>query len=243
MNETFNIQGIVLKREDFREVDSRVLVYGLEKGLMELIVRGTKKIKSKLAGHIEPISLVEIMVIKGKTYDYVGSALAVDSFRGIKEDYGKIMTAGAVLRRMSEVIKAHEIDEDIFALLYDFLKILNVLNGEIHDTDLLVNFYILKFMSILGYRPNLEECLVCGTKELASKMYFNAKKGGLECGECFISEIEERKNSFLISLETIDLLKAILQNNFNIVFKFEISEQKQKEINNVVSSFEEFHLK
>ena len=69
MEETFNTKAIILKREPFWEADTRVVVYSLEKGKLHLIARGTKKISSKLAGHLEPMNFVDLMVVRGKQFD------------------------------------------------------------------------------------------------------------------------------------------------------------------------------
>ncbi|MBU4217212.1 DNA repair protein RecO [Candidatus Parcubacteria bacterium] len=246
MNETFNIQGIILKRDDFRETDGRVLVYSQEKGLMELIARGTKKAKSKLAAHLEPMSLVEIMIIRGKNYDYVGSALARDCFRNLKEDYNKIMSTGAVLRRVGEVVKAHEVDENIFFLLVDFLSSLNsvkaVEKDECSTTQKDYGFFIFKLMSLLGYQPILNTCLGCGQIDQSKKLYFNAKKGGLECEHCVSALPEERKYNILVSIEAVILLRKILENSFANILKLEIEERVQVEIDLVIKFFEKYHL-
>lgn len=242
MNETFNIQGIILKRDDFRETDSRVLIYSREKGLLELIARGTKKAKSKLAAHLEPMSLVEIMVIKGKNYDYVGSALAQDCFRNLKEDYNKIISAGTVLRRMSEVVKTHEVDENIFFLLVDYLNSLNSLKTEVGDENLFVEFFMLKLMTLLGYQPILNTCLVCGQPDWSKKIYFNAKKGGLECERCVSVLPEEKKYNILVSQEVVIVLRNILENKFVNIFKLELENSRQVEIGIIINSFEKYHL-
>ncbi len=212
MNETFIIQGIILKRDDFRETESRILIYSLEKGLLELIARGTKSPKSKLAAHLEPMSFVEIMVIRGKTYDYVGSALACDCFRNIKEDYSKILTAGTILRRLGEILKTHEVDEVIFFLLLDFLSSLNNTERTFETKNLFKEFFIFKLLVPLGYQPVLDTCLVCG--EL----------------------------SFTASLVAVDFLKKIRDNDFGVIFKLQIEDNIQRELKNIINSFEKYHL-
>jgi len=241
-NETFNIQGIILKRDDFRETDSRVLVYSREKGLLELIARGTKKAKSKLAAHLEPMSLVEIMVIKGKNYDYVGSALARDSYRNLKEDYDKIVSAGKVLRCVSDAVKTHEIDENIFFLLIDFLSSLNFTKVVIDEENLLAEFFILKLMSLLGYQPILNICMSCGKSDWSSKAYFNVRKGGLECERCVSVLPEERIYNILVSQDVVSVLQNILEKNFIDIQKFNIDENIKKDIGAIIKSFEKYHL-
>jgi DNA repair protein RecO len=86
MQETNSIRAIVLRRVKYRENDSKISVYSFEKGLLELVVRGTARSKSKLAGHIEPFNLVNIMIVKGKNFDYAGSVVSEKSFLNIKND-------------------------------------------------------------------------------------------------------------------------------------------------------------
>lgn len=43
MEETFYTGAIILKRSPWRENDSKVIVYSLEKGKLELVARGTKR--------------------------------------------------------------------------------------------------------------------------------------------------------------------------------------------------------
>ena len=57
MDETYNFEAIVLNRYAFRESDSRVILYSREKGKLELVARGTKKIKSKIS-YIELLNLL-----------------------------------------------------------------------------------------------------------------------------------------------------------------------------------------
>ena len=86
MEETYATKAIVLNRVPFRENDIRVSLYSSDQGRLDLIARGARKTKSKIAGHIEPISLARIMVIRGKRLDYLGSAINEASYFNIKND-------------------------------------------------------------------------------------------------------------------------------------------------------------
>ena len=83
MESTFTDQVIVLTNYLFRECDSLITVYGKNNGKLDLVARGTAKITSKLAGHLEPISLSNLMIINGKKFNYIGGAVCVNSFFNI----------------------------------------------------------------------------------------------------------------------------------------------------------------
>ncbi|MFZ2978199.1 MAG: DNA repair protein RecO, partial [Candidatus Magasanikiibacteriota bacterium] len=67
------MKAIVLSRRDFREADQIISLYTLEKGKMEILARGIKKITSKNSAHLEPFSLVEAEIIFGKELNYLGA--------------------------------------------------------------------------------------------------------------------------------------------------------------------------
>ena len=58
--------AFVLSRRDFREYDQSISLYTLEKGRLEVLARGVKKILSKNAAHLEPFCLIEAEIIQGK---------------------------------------------------------------------------------------------------------------------------------------------------------------------------------
>ena len=65
------MQAIVLARRDIKENDQIVSFYTLEKGKVELLARGVKKITSKNSAHLEPFSFVDVEVTEGKEINYL----------------------------------------------------------------------------------------------------------------------------------------------------------------------------
>ena len=52
--------AVVLGRRDFHEADQIISCYTKEKGKVELLARGVKKITSKNSAHLEQFSFVDI---------------------------------------------------------------------------------------------------------------------------------------------------------------------------------------
>ncbi|MFA5248068.1 MAG: DNA repair protein RecO [Patescibacteria group bacterium] len=123
MEPTFNTRAIILDKKDFREADSRIIVFSEDFGKMLLVVRGGKKIKSKLAGHSEPFTLSRLMVVRGKDFDYAGSVVGEEFYSAIKEDLDKIFIAGQAIMLVDKMTREGEVDgqKEIFNLLKEFL--------------------------------------------------------------------------------------------------------------------------
>ena len=170
MEVTHKTQAIVLQREAYNESDSRVFFYTRDFGKAMLVARGTSKLSSKLAAHVEPLNACEVMIISGRQYDYVGSCVSGASYRGIKSDYGIAIVAAGIAKIVHTATKEHSPDERIFFMLKKFLDVLDSSAAKLPgDTlQLLASTFILKLVSALGYHPRFESLLV-GDQKISPK--------------------------------------------------------------------------
>lgn len=241
MEETYQLKTIILDRKSFREHDTKVTVFSLEKGKLELVVRGAKKLKSKLAGHTEPITLANIMAIKGRRFDYAGSAFGDNYFLGIKNDLNKLYLAGRAFMIFKKIVKDGERDYKLFKLLGSFLEVLDHNMLPVEGYELLVNFFILKLMVSLGYKPELYNCLVCNSKIEPNGNSFNISKGGLVCLKC---DRPDNTRALTISDNCIKVLRLAVDesNNFKKLIKLKINNNLTKEVIEIIESFAKFYI-
>jgi len=231
MEETYNTKAIILNRLSFREYDSRAIVYSIDKGKLELVTRGTKKIQSKLAGHIEPLNLSDIMVVCGKQFNYIGSAVNEDCYLELKNDLDKVKISGKGIKLFNELIKPEQADKELFFLLKDFLGILNKKN-RLQDYNLFLHFFILKLLSALGSKPELYNCLVCKKKITPGSNSFNLNKGGLVCRKC------AKTNQYLtISNNCIKILRLAVREDLGKLIILKASNRLAKETIQIIDSF------
>ncbi len=248
MDETKHSQAIILNRSAYRESDSLVTVYTRDFGKFSLVARGTKKIKSKLAGHLEPISLADILMIKGRGFDYVGSALTKNAYLNLKDNLNKIYFAGRAVRWFSRLVRDAQPDERLFLLLSRWLEVLdNYPDAEFsaESGELFFAFFALKLMTELGYKPEMYECLNCRQPVKAGLNYFNLKNGGIICGACLE---KERANEgvnvaelLTISDNCIKLMRFILDNKLDLAKKLKLDKKIIKELSILTRNFLNFH--
>ncbi|OGF26347.1 DNA repair protein RecO [Candidatus Falkowbacteria bacterium RIFOXYB2_FULL_47_14] len=239
MEETYATRAIILKREPFRERDSRIVVLSPDRGKLELIVRGTKNLKSKMAGHIEPVSLVNFMVVRGRICDYAGNAINEKSYAGIKNDLSKLVWVGKSFNFLEKAIKPNEtVDADrFFALLNDYLEIVDRgLKPE--NYEIFHNFFLLKSMSLLGYAPELYNCFRCREKILPQGNYFKPAHGGIGCGNCREARGQDDP---AISDNCVKVLRSVLKDGLSRLAKFKIDNGLGRETINIIGSFKNYH--
>ncbi len=237
MDETFTTTAIVLQRQSFRERDSKVTLYSLNKGRLDLVARGTKKLNSKLAGHIEPFNLAKLMVVRGKQFDYIGSAVSEDCFGEIKSDWEKVRIVGKAIGDFNRLIKPGQADENLFILLKNFLTVLNKREAIKTDLDLFLHFFILKLLAQLGYQPELYQCVVGKEKIEPGNNKFNVKKGGLVCRNC-----AKTSQYLTISDDCIKILRLALGEDLNKLVNLKISNHLIKETTKIINSFFKYQL-
>ena len=153
--------SIVLSRKDFREHDQIVSLYSKDEGKLGLMVRGVKKIVSKNSAHLEPFSIVDITVEKGKDFSYLIRVQSVDYLRNIRENLNKSLVASYVVSIVDNFFAEEERDVSFFIFLESFLFTLNNL-AEIDNQKslLLLDSFMVNVLYFLGFNLSSEEKIV-----------------------------------------------------------------------------------
>jgi len=235
MEETYNLKAFILSREPFRENDSRISVYSFERGRLDLAARGARKLSSKLSGHIEPLSLAGIMAVRGKQFDYVGSAVVEKSFTRIKNNLAKTMTAGRVAAVVDQAVKNHEPDEAIFAWLAKFLDFLD--NTDKGDR---INhaYFLAGLLGLTGHAPELCHCRLCGKKIAPTGNFFSPAAGGVIGQECQASARGAKK----ISESAIKVLRLAAAADLGWLEKIRLAPAASEEIEGLMEDFFRYHI-
>ena len=92
------------------------------------------------------------------------------------------------------------------------------------NPDFIVSVFKLKLLCFLGFKPRINECTVCGSKENLN--YFSIKENGLKCDECRGPD----KGAIHISDSTVTALKYIILAPAKKLFSFELKNDSLKEL-------------
>ncbi len=240
MDSSRNTKAIVLSRQDYRENDSLAVFYSLDYGKLALIARGAKKAGSKLVGHIEPLSVVDLMVINGKGRDYVGGVIAREQYLNLKKDLNAVYYAGLGVNWLRKMTEEGEAEPELFLLFSSYLDLLDSRAFESlskEEGDLLFAFFAFKLLALIGYQPQVGSCLECRLPAKPGKNYFDLKSGGLVCADCFVKTPRLGQEFLIISDNCVKLLRFILDNELEASKKLKVDKKFVKEIVTLVKSF------
>ena len=226
----YRTQGIIIKKDDWKETDRFFTVYTKDFGKIKVLGRGIRKISSKLKSGMETFYFSEIEFIQGKNYKTLVDAVLINKFEKVRADLKKTITAYRILGIFADLIQGQEKDEKAWKLLLDSLKDLN----DQENYKIIYYYFFWNLLSLLGYTPNLYLCSICQNKLEYKKNYFDLEEGGIVCSDCFKKErkgkeinpdlikilrilLQDKKIAFNLKVEQnqIDLLKELSQDYFS----------------------------
>ncbi len=148
-------QVFVLKTAPFREHDVWVSMYGREHGKMEAVARGIRSWRAKQRGHLEPLTLVDVMVAKGVTFDKLAVAHAVSAQTDLRQRLGAMVMIGSFAHLLDSLTRPGISDPELFYLMEELLGAWRSSQREPtpERTRLLYAAAASKLLHILGYGP------------------------------------------------------------------------------------------
>ncbi len=241
---TYQSLGIILKTKDLREKDKLVAIYTSDFGKIQAKAIGAKKISSKMAGHLEPITESFLAFAKGKNLDTVINATTVNNFSEIKKKLELQAAAYYILELVDEFTEFLNPDEKIYNLLKNTLERMNSFplskggSRGVSNLKILLRFFEIKFLKYLGFQPELDCCAVCQKKIRPQKNYLSGQLGGIICPVCRNNDLKSKP----ISAEAIKVLKFFNQSSFKLAEKLKIEKKLEKELKKINIYFLEFIL-
>lgn len=172
----FRTQAIILKRRDFGEADRILTIFTPDRGKLDVIAKGARKPTSTKTGHVELFTRTDMLIHKGRDLDIVAQAEMNRPYMGVRED----LVRGAYASYAAELLdrftgEADEGYEELFALLDETIERLCVDN----DPRLAVRYFEMQLLDLVGFRPELTECVVSREDIQAEDQFFSYPMGGV----------------------------------------------------------------
>jgi DNA repair protein RecO (recombination protein O) len=230
----YRSRGFILKKTALGEADQVLTVYTKDFGKLEITAKAVRKISSKLRAGVEIFYLSEIEFIQAKNQKTLVDAVPVEKFENIKKDLIKLRVANKVADVLDELVKGQEKDEKIWQLLTEVFYRLNecqVVNSSI--CRLLYYYFFWNFVSVLGYEPQLYNCVLCHKKLEPEELFFSAKEGGIICQ----NHAKELKLVNKINPSTVKILRILLKKNPEIISRLKIEKPELESLGKVADGY------
>ena len=221
-----DVEGIILSETNYSESSKILNVFTKEYGLIGVMSKGSRNMKSKLRG-------VSRKLIYGTFHIYykengVSTLIGVDvinSFNNILTDLERVSYASYILDLSLQVIRQND-DKNIFDIIIDSLvKIDEGLNPLV-----LTNIVELKLLDYLGVAPSIDCCSICGSNK--NIVTLNSAASGYVCRDCY-------NNEGLVNNKTIKMIRMYYYVDIKNITKLSVSDEVSFEINRFLDDYYE----
>lgn len=145
-------EGIILASDKYREKDRLLTIYTRELGKNRVISRGSRKMDSKLAPHLEPLAWVNLMLVNGKAIATLTGSSEIKNFSRLKSKGVYTLLALHLAELVDKATLENLPDEKIFNLLLDLLSYLDRPKPKLAIAEIIMIFKV-KLLEFLGLCP------------------------------------------------------------------------------------------
>lgn len=232
---SFRVEAVVLRHRDWGEVDRLLTLYTLEKGKMQAVAKGVRRLKSRKAGHLEPFTHVLLQLASGRDLPIITQAETVEAYLPLREDLVKTALAAYVIELVDRfTYEAEDVHPGLFVLLTETLGRI----ADLEDPWLAVRYYEVHLLDFLGFRPHLFECAVCGQAIQPVPQYFSPAHGGVLCPRCG----EQVKGALPLSVTALKYLRHIQRSLYSQAARIHASPSIRAEMEAVMQRYFTFLL-
>jgi DNA repair protein RecO (recombination protein O) len=183
--------------------------------------RGARRPKSLLLSGTQFLCFGEYMLFKGSETYTMNSCETIEMFYNIRTDLDKLMYASYITKIINDVTTENQ---NSYQTLKLFLNTLYTISETDKNLDFVTSVFKLRLLKILGFAPNVNECVNCKTKE--NLRFFSIKDNGFKCSSC--GKLDT--GAIGIVDATVNAIKYSTLADSKKIFSFSLSEASQNEL-------------
>lgn len=195
-------RAVVLLVRDHGDSDKIVTLYTEDRGKLAGIAKGAKRSRKRFVNKLEIFSLLDLYYAESRSSSLVriDQAELVLPFPALRNDVPRYAAASLACELILHWTRENDPDKELFQLFTWALTKID--RGNPLPQTLI--FFQIKMLGLLGFRPQLVSCCVCGAPAQNTLPFsFNPILNGLLCKKCLPGH-----DTLLLplSMETIKLL-------------------------------------
>jgi DNA repair protein RecO (recombination protein O) len=173
-------EAIVLRTYPMREADLLVTLFTRVEGKVRGVARSAKKSKRRFGGALEPLTYVRAFYDVRERQELVrlDACEVLESPLSAEVSYPRAVALGHIAELLDELLPDHEANDAIFRLT---LSVLRTLSGD--EIWMPITYFELWLTRLVGFLPELGECIVCGRNLNGDRAWFHALADGLMCAD------------------------------------------------------------
>jgi DNA repair protein RecO (recombination protein O) len=177
----FKTEAVVLRSFRFGEADRILHLYTEERGRVNAIAKGVRRVRSRFGGRLEPFFRIQLVMHEGRgELCTVTSAETVHAPASVLERRDALERATQACDAVLRLFDSAEPNRAAYNLLCHELRLLDSEPASASRAQALA--FRLKLLLAAGFVPELAACASCGEREHLGA--FSASAGGVVCAGC-----------------------------------------------------------
>ncbi len=231
---TYKTKAIVLKSKAWPRNARLYTLYSEKFGKIKGVAAGVQKIKSKVAGHLQPFTIVEVMMAKGRSIDRLAQSRFMKGYTSFGNDFDSLIRGSYVLEIIDALTSEGVADFEIWQLIEELFEELNeqsiwgVGQFDYHQKekfDLLIRLFALKLLDRFGFCPELYNCLICRELLKPEDLFFSISQSGMFCINCRSDQYPHKQ----VPIELVKLLRSSLKQPLAQLSRVVVPSELQKQ--------------
>jgi DNA repair protein RecO (recombination protein O) len=183
------------------------VAYSPDRGKLRLVAKGVRRLTSRKAGHLEPFNRTSLLIARGRELDIISQVEAVEMFPALQTDLQRVGQASYVAELIDRFTFEEGGSRPAYTLLVETLRRLAP-GGP--PAEVVLRFYELRLLELMGYRPEFFRCVQCGSEIRPEAQSFAPALGGVLCPSCGRGSMMKRP----LSLEALKVLRHYQRSGF-----------------------------
>jgi len=177
-------QGVVINQRSFKDDDLLIDIYTAQRGKLTVLVKGGRKILSKLRSGIEILNWVEVMVAEGRSFSRLAAANSLAVWPRLRKNLTNLSLALALVEIVDKItVEAVKEDEICYLLLrwFEWLE-----NNRPSEEEGLFWLYLLglRLLARAGYGLPFTHCFKCEKLFDPQLRFYFSSSWGVVCENC-----------------------------------------------------------
>ena len=230
----YQTEAIIIKKIKLGEADRILSLYTPHLGKMRAVAKGVRRPRSKMAGHLELLTHSQVSLARGRNLDTVTGSQTINSFLPLKSDLQLTSQALYAVELVDQFTADNVENYPLFQLLLETMH--NLCQG--NNNELVLRYFELHLLNLVGYRPQLQQCVSCRSPLKAITNSFSPSAGGVLCPSCRQSQIL----TYPLSVNALKVLRFLQSNNYDTCSKLRIDPELSQELEGVMRNYIKYLL-
>jgi DNA repair protein RecO (recombination protein O) len=225
-------EAIVIGGHDLAEADRIVVVYTQAFGKVRAVAEGARRIRTRFGGSLQLFTQGSLVYFERpqRTLHKINEFAVIRSHHALREDLDRLALASTAVEAVTVGVEEGETHPDLFRLLVDGLDLLE----QAARPALTLQGFLLHLLRLLGYHPELSECVRCRSVVPSNAdAHLSPGQGGLVCSRC----LPTVPDAFPTSSAAIGFLRGASASTLRVIDRVTILPQVLQEVSEILQTF------